>query len=242
MGCIPAKASGEFVAPMEEVLDVYQRPDDPQRPQVCEVLDVYQRPDDPQRPQVCMDETSKQLVGEVAQPLPLEPGQPQRYDYEYERNGVANLFLFFEPLTGQRFVEVTAQRTKVDWAHAVRDLVDIHYPEAQRIILVMDNLNTHTLGALYEAFAPVEAKRIADRLEIHYTPKHGSWLNMAEIEFGVLGRQCLDQRIPDGDTLRAYVAHWQTKRNQRSIRVDWRFTTTDARIKLKRLYPSIQEW
>jgi len=137
---------------------------------------------------------------------------------------------------------VTPQRTKVDWAHAVRDLVDIHYPQAQRIVLVMDNLNTHTLGALYEAFAPAEAKRIADRLEIHYTPKHGSWLNMAEIEFGVLGRQCLDQRIPDVATLIAYVAHWQANRNQHAIRVDWRFTTTDARIKLKRLYPSIQEW
>ena len=224
MWCIPAKASGEFVAPMEDILDVYQRPYDPQRPQVC------------------MDETSKQLVGEVTQPLPLEPGQPPRYDYEYVRNGVANLFLFFEPLTGQRVVKVTAHRTKVDWAHAVRDLVDIHYPDAHRIILVMDNLNTHTLGALYEAFAPAEAKRIAERLEIHYTPKHGSWLNMTEIEFGVLGRQCLDQRIPDGDTLIAYVAKWQMKRNQRHVRVDWRFTTSDARIKLKRLYPSIQEW
>jgi len=224
MWCIPAKANGEFVAPMEDVLDVYQRPYDPQQPQVC------------------MDETSKQLVSEIAQPLPMEPGQPLRYDYEYVRNGVANLFMFFEPLTGQRFVQVTQQRTKVDWAYLVRDLVDIHYPQAQRITLVMDNLNTHTLGSLYEAFPPAEAKRIADRLEIHYTPKHGSWLNMAEIELGILNRQCLDQRIPDDQTLTAYVAAWQTKRNQRSVRVDWRFTTADARIKLKRLYPSIQEW
>ena len=221
MWCIPAKASGEFVAPMEDVLDVYHRPYDPQQPQVC------------------MDETSKQLVGEVAEPLPVEPGQPKRYDYEYVRNGVANLFMFFEPLTGQRFVQVTSQRTKVDWAHAVRDLVDIYYPQAARIVLVMDNLNTHTLGALYEAFPPTEAKRIAARLEIHYTPKHGSWLNMAEIELGILNRQCLDQRIPDRDILTAYVANWQKQRNQRQVRVNWRFTTADARIKLKRLYPSV---
>lgn len=206
-----------------------------------DVLEVYQRPYDPLHPTVCMDETSKQLVGEVAQPLPLQAGHPVCYDYEYVRNGVNNLFMFFEPLAGQRFVKVTKHRTKVDWAYAVRDLVDLHYPDAERITLVMDNLNTHSPGSLYEAFDPTEAQRIADRLEIHYTPKHGSWLNMAEIEFSVLSRQCLDRRIPDSVALQSCVAAWQTKRNQRQIKVDWQFTTADARIKLKRLYPSIHD-
>ncbi len=206
-----------------------------------DVLEVYQRPYDPRRPTVCMDELSKQLVGEVAQPLPLEPGQPARCDYEYIRNGTSNLFMFFEPLVGQRFIQVTDQRTKIDWAYAVRDLVDIHYSEAELITLVMDNLNTHSLGSLYEAFEPVEAKRIADRLEVHHTPKHGSWLNMAEIELGVLSRQCLDRRIPDQPTLERYVRLWQSNRNQAQVTVDWRFTTAHARIKLKRLYPSIHE-
>ena len=205
-----------------------------------DVLEVYQRPHDPQRPTVCMDETSKQLVGEVAQALPLQAGHPACYDYEYVRNGVNNLFMFFEPLAGQRYVKVTEQRTKVDWAYAVRDLVDLHYPDAERITLVMDNLNTHSPGSLYEAFEPAEAQRIADRLEIHHTPKHGSWLNMAEIELGVLSRQCLDRRIPDSVALQGYVAAWQTKRNQCQVKVDWQFTTADARIKLKQLYPSIQ--
>jgi len=223
MWCTPAQADGEFVYHMEDVLDVYQRPYDPNQPLIC------------------MDETSKQLVGEVALPIAIQPGQPQRYDYEYVRNGVNNLFMFFEPLTGQRFVQVTAQRTKIDWALAVRELVDVQYPQAHRLTLVMDNLNTHVLGSLYEAFEPAEAKRIADRLDVHYTPKHGSWLNMAEIELGILNRQCLDQRIPDQPSLIAHVMAWQTKRNQRRIKVDWRFTTTDARIKLKRLYPSIQD-
>jgi len=223
MWCIPAQADGEFVYHMEDVLDVYQRPYDPDQPLIC------------------MDETSKQLVGEVALPIPIQPGQPQRYDYEYVRNGVNNLFMFFEPLTGQRFVQVTAQRTKIDWALAVRELVDVQYPQAQRITLVMDNLNTHVLGSLYEAFAPADAKRSADRLEVHYTPKHGSWLNMAEIELGILNRQCLDQRIPDQPSLNAHVMAWQSKRNQRRIKVDWQFTTPDAPIKLKRLYPSIQD-
>lgn len=206
-----------------------------------DVLMVYHRPYNPQRPTVCMDETSKQLVGELRQALPLQAGHPACYDYEYVRNGVNNLFMFFEPLAGQRFVKVTEQRTKVDWAYAVRDLVDLHYPLAECITLVMDNLNTHSLGSLYQAFAPAEAQRIAARLEIHYTPKHGSWLNMAEIELGILSRQCLDRRIPDPTTLHRAVASWQSKRNQRQVKVDWQFTTADARVKLKRLYPSIHD-
>jgi len=223
MWCLPAQADGEFVYHMEDVLEVYQRPFDPLQPMVC------------------MDESSKQLVAEIAEPLPLEAGQPRRYDYEYSRNGVNNLFMFFEPLAGQRFVTVTEQRTKIDWANAVRDLVDRHYPAAARITLVLDNLNTHSLGSLYEAFEPAEAKRIADRLEIHHTPKHGSWLNMAELELGILARQCLDRRIPDSPTLKQCLGLWQAKRNQARVPVDWRFTTADARIKLKRLYPSIHE-
>jgi hypothetical protein len=223
MWCLPAQADGEFVYHMEDVLEVYQRPYDSRHPTVC------------------MDELSKQLVGEIAEPLPLEAGQPRRYDYEYVRNGVSNLFMFFEPLTGQRFIKVTDRRTKIDWANTIRNLVDIHYPEAETITLVMDNLNTHVLGALYEAFEPAEAKRIADRLDLHYTPKHGSWLNMAEIELSVLARQCLDRRIPDAAVLKCSVAAWETRRNQAQVKVDWRFTTADARIKLKRLYPSIQD-
>ena len=223
MWCIPAKSNGDFVYHMEDVLEVYQPPYDPLQPTVC------------------MDESSKQLVAEIADPLPPSPGQPERYDYEYVRNGVNNLFMFFEPLAGQRFVKVTEHRTKVDWAYAVRDLVDLHYPLAECITLVMDNLNTHSLGSLYEAFAPAEAQRIAARLEIHFTPKHGSWLNMAEIELGILSRQCLDRRIPDPTTLQRAVAAWQSKRNQRQVKVDWQFTTADARVKLKRLYPSIHD-
>lgn len=192
-------------------------------------------------PLVCMDELSKQLIGEVVQPLPLEVGKPLRYDYEYVRNGTSNVFMFFEPLAGQRFVTVTDRRTKIDWANAVRDLVDLHYPQAERITLVMDNLNTHSPGSLYEAFQPAEAKRIADRLDIHYTPKHGSWLNMAEIELGVLSGQCLNRRIPDQATLRRCVALWQSKRNHSQVTVKWRFTTADARVKLKRLYPSFHD-
>lgn len=206
-----------------------------------DVLDVYERAYDPLHPLVGMDELSKQLVGELAQPLPIKAGQVACYDYEYTRNGVNNLFMFFAPLAGRRFVEVTDHRTKVDWAYAVRDLVDLHYPDAELITLVMDNLNTHSLGSLYEAFEPVEAKRIADRLEIHYTPKHGSWLNMAEIELGILARQCLDRRIPDPLTLKHCVALWQSNRNQAHTTVDWRFTTADARIKLIHLYPSFHE-
>jgi len=205
-----------------------------------DVLEVYTRPYDPKRPQVCMDETSKQLLREVREPLPIQPGQPARLDYEYERAGVVNLFLFCEPLAGRRWVEVTEQRTKTDWAHQIQELVDDRYPEAECIVLVMDNLNTHTPAALYEVFPPAEAKRLADKLEIHYTPKHGSWLNIAEIELSVLGRQCLDRRVLDFATLAAEVAAWQDQRNTAGDTVDWRFTTADARIKLKRLYPSVQ--
>lgn len=206
-----------------------------------DVLDVYTRPYDPRLPQVCMDEVSKQLLRDTRTPLPIRPGQLQRVDYEYEREGVVNLFLFCEPLQGQRWVTVTEQRTKVDWAHQIQDLVDVRYPEAERIVLVMDNLNTHTPAALYEVFPPAEAKRLVDKLEIHYTPKHGSWLNMAEIELSVLSRQCLHRRVPEVATLQAEVDAWQARRNTASSSIDWRFTTDDARIKLKRLYPSIEE-
>lgn len=202
-------------------------------------MDVYKRPYDPRRPLVCMDEVSQQLIGETRTPIPTEPGQVERYDYEYVRNGVASLFLFFEPLAGWRHVEVTERRTKREWAKYIRQLVDEHYPRAERIVLVLDNLNTHTPAALYEQFEPAEAKRIADRLEIHYTPTHGSWLNMAEIELSVLERQCLKGRIGDEETLRAQVMAWESERNAKGARVDWQFTTDDARIKLKKLYPSI---
>jgi len=204
-----------------------------------DVLSVYTRPYDPRYPVVCFDETSKQLVSEKQVPLPPEPGQPKRYDYEYERNGVCNLFLMSEPLAGWRHVEVTERRTKQDYAHQMKELVDVRYPDAESITIVHDQLNTHDPSALYETFEPQEAKRILDKLEIHYTPKHGSWLNMAEIELSVLARQCLDRRIPDQDTLKREVAAWEERRNAQSRTIDWQFTTEDARIKLKRLYPSI---
>jgi hypothetical protein len=206
-----------------------------------DVLAVYTRPYDPKRPQVCMDETNKQLLREVRAPLPAQPGQPARVDFEYERGGVVKLFLFCEPLAGRRWVDVTEQRTKVDWAHQIQDLVDRRYPEAEQIVLVLDNLNTHTPAALYEVFPPAEAQRLANKLELHYTPKHGSWLNIAEIELSVLSRQCLDRRGPDFATLQAEVATWEQRRNAAGGAVDWRFTTEDARIKLKRLYPSAHE-
>jgi hypothetical protein len=218
--CIPPKQSSEFVWRMEDVLDVY-----------C-------RPYDPRFPQVCMDETSKQLLGEVRPPEPVIPGYPAHIDSEYERLGTANLFLFCEPLRGWRQVRVTERRTKVDWALAVRELVDVHYPNADRIVLVMDNLNTHTPASLYEAFDPAEAKLLADKLEIHQTPKHGSWLNIAEIELSVLARQCLDRRIDSRARLMQETAAWEAERNASQRGVDWRFTTADARVKLKRLYPS----
>jgi hypothetical protein len=204
-----------------------------------DVLDLVAQPYAACAPVIYFDETSKQLVGETRVPLPPAPGQPARYDYEYARNGVANLFLHFQPLTGWRHVAVTKRRTKHDFAWQMKELVDVRFPKAIRIRVVMDNLNTHTKAALYEAFAPQEAKRIADRLEFHYTPKHGSWLNMAEIELSILDRQCLDRRIADRDTVQREASAWAAARNERQMTVDWRFTTADARIKLKRLYPSI---
>ena len=220
--CIPPKASAEFVCAMEDVLEVYHRDYGEQ-----EVL-------------VCLDETSKQLVQETRQPLPARPGAPLAYDYEYQRNGVSNLFMLFAPLEGWRRVEVTERRTRTDWAEVVRKLVDEDYPDKERIVLVMDNLNTHHPASLYEAFRPEEARRIAERLEIHYTPKHGSWLNMAESELAVLARQCLDRRIHDQELLGQEARAWQDQRNQQEVRAEWRFNTQDARIKLKSLYPSIQ--
>jgi len=203
-----------------------------------DVLDVYTRPYDPRYPQICFDERPVQLLADVRSPLPARPGTPRREDYEYERRGTANLFLWYEPLRGTRHVVPTTRRTMVDWAHCIKDLVDVHYPDAERIILVMDNLNTHSPASLYAAFPPAEAKRIADKLEIHYTPTHGSWLDMAEVEIAVLSSQCLDRRIPDLETLRAEVAAWEEGRNRTATTIDWRFTTEDARIKLKRLYPT----
>ena len=203
-----------------------------------DVLDVYTRSYDDGHVMVCMDETSKQQIMEVRRPIDRKPGQTYCYDAEYKRNGVSNLFMFFAPLEGWRHVEVTDLRTKVDWAKAVRQLVEEHFPNARKIVLVMDNLNTHNPSSLYEAFSPEVAKRILDRLEIHYTPKHGSWLNMAEIELSVLGRQCLSRRIPDQSKLRREVEAWEKNRNAKRATIDWRFDTQDARIKLKRLYPS----
>ncbi len=204
-----------------------------------EVLDIYKRPYDPQYPQVCMDEKSTQLIGEVRAPLPVEPGKPCRYDTEYKRNGTANIFMAFEPLIGQRYTKVTEQRTKIDWAYFIQELVDQHYPYAEKIRLVVDNLNTHTKASLYEAFAPQEAKRIADKLEIHYTPKHGSWLNMAEIELSHLSRQCLADRIESKAVLITEVHAWNKERNDSHAKAHWQFTTEDARVKLRRLYPTI---
>jgi hypothetical protein len=205
-----------------------------------DVLAVYTRPYDPRRPQVCLDETSRQLLGEVSPPLPVAPGRPARQDYEYERRGVCNLFLVCEPLAGWRQVMVSDRRTRIDWAHCIKDLLDVHYPDAEQIVLVQDNLNTHTPASLYAAFPPAEARRLADRLELHSTPKHGSWLNMAEIELAVLAGQCLDRRLADRATLERQVEAWQAARNGAGRGVNWRFTTEDARIKLKHLYPAIQ--
>jgi hypothetical protein len=205
-----------------------------------DTLEVYQRPYDVQRPLVCFDEGTKQLVKDVRTPLPAAPGRRERIDYEYERNGTGNLFMMFEPLAGQREVLVTERRTAVDYAEAIRHLVDVCYPRAEKIVLVQDNLNTHKLASLYEAFPPEEARRLIDKLEVHYTPKHGSWLNMAEIELGVVRRQCLDRRIPDFSTLTAEVAAWQSDRNAAQVQVNWQFTTADARVKLKRLYPILE--
>lgn len=206
-----------------------------------DVLDVYRRPVDATQPVVCLDETSRQIVAEVRAPLPARPGQPERHDPEYARAGVVNLFLVSEPLRGWRHIRVSGRRTRIDFAHCIQELADVHYPDAARIVLVMDQLNTHSPASLYEAFPPAEAKRLADKLEVHYTPKHGSWLNMAEIELSVLQRQCLDRRLGDRATMEQEVAAWVTSRNRSAASLDWRFTTADARIKLKRLYPLIQE-
>jgi hypothetical protein len=204
-----------------------------------DVLEVYQRPYDPRRPVVCFDEQSKQLIRETRTPVPATAGRPERVDYEYERNGTANLFMVFEPLAGKRRVKVTDRRTARDFAEVLREMVE-SYPTADKIVLVMDNLNTHKPASLYEAFPPDIARRVWERLEVHYTPKHGSWLNMAETELGVMTKQCLNRRIPDKDTLVHEVDAWEEARNTARCRVDWQFTTHDARIKLKRLYPSIQ--
>ena len=203
-----------------------------------DVLTIYERPYDDRFPVVCMDETSKQLIGETRTPIAMEPRRVPRYDYEYVRHGVANLFLFVEPLRGWRQIDLTERRTRQDWAKAMQWLLEVGYPEAERVIVVLDNLNTHVGGALYETFAPEHARRLLDRLELHYTPKHGSWLNMAEIELSVLSRQCLNRRIPDQATLGQEVATWQAARNHRQTTISWQFTTEDARTKLKRLYPS----
>ena len=219
---LPPRAHAGFVAAMEDVLEVYHRPYDPRRPQVC------------------FDETSKQLIGEVRPPLPVRPGRPQREDSEYERHGTANLFMVFEPLAGVRRVEVTERRTNQDFARVIRRVVDEWYPGAEKIVLVQDNLSTHTPAALDEAFAPAEARRLVEKIEWRYTPKHGSWLNVAERELSVRARQRLDRRIPDAEALRREVAAWEARRNAAVVKVDWQFTTGDARVKLKRLYPSIQ--
>jgi hypothetical protein len=204
-----------------------------------DVLGVSKRPYEPKRPVVCLYETSKQLIGEVATPVQATPGQVAHYDYEFVRNGVANLFMIFEPLAGQRDVEVTDRRTKKDYARCLKKIADEMYPDAEVIVVVQDNLNTHTPASLYETFEPAEAKRLADRFEFHYTPKHGSWLDMAEIELGILGRQCLARRIDNVDALRREVAAWETDRDAAATKANWQFTTADARIKLRKLYPSI---
>ncbi|RPI69800.1 MAG: IS630 family transposase [Geobacteraceae bacterium] len=218
--CIPT-ANAEFVFHMEDVLDVYKRSADPKRPLVC------------------FDESPEQLVSETRQALPMTPGQLEKYDYEYRREGVSNLFMFFAPLQNWRCVKVTERRTKVDWAYCMRDLVDVHFPQAEKIVIVQDQLNTHSPACLYEVFLPAEAKRILDRLEFHSTPKHGSWLNMAEIELSVLGRQCLNRCIPNQSSLIHETQAWVIQRNNKQATVNWHFTSDDARIKLTRLYPSI---
>jgi hypothetical protein len=205
-----------------------------------DVLSVYERPLDPAHPVVCLDETSRQLLGEARPPLPATPGHPARRDPEYVRGGVVNLFLATEPLRGWRTVSVSDQRTRLDFACCVKELVDVHYPEAERIVLVMDQLNTHSPASLYAAFPPAEAKRLADKLEIHHTPKHGSWLNMAELDLSVLQRQCLRQRIGDRATMERTVGAWADRRNTATARIDWQFTTADARTRLRRLYPAFE--
>lgn len=222
MWCIPPEENAEFVCAMENVLEVYKRPYDPSRPVVC------------------LDEKSKQLVGEVCKPIAPKPGEVERCDYEYVRNGTANLFLMVEPLGGWRHVSVTTRRTKVDFAKQVQELVDVHHPQAEKITLVMDNLNTHRLSSLYEAFSPEESRRLMQKVEVVHTPQHGSWLNMAECELSVLEKQSLGERVGDESELRTRVTTWESDRNHRSKGIDWQFRTSDARIKLRRLYPKIQ--
>ncbi len=222
MWCIPPKCNAEFVCAMENVLSIYTRPYDANHPVVC------------------FDEKSKQLVGEVCTPIPAAPGRAECQDSEYVRNGTANLFLLVEPLHGWRQVDVTTRRTKLDFAKQMKELVDVHYPGAAKITLVMDNLNTHRLSCLYEAFAPTEARRLIEKIEVVHTPKHGSWLNMAECELSVLEKQCLGERIADQATLRTRIQVWNGNRNRRSKNIDWQFRTADARIKLRRLYPQTE--
>lgn len=205
-----------------------------------DVLEVYKLPYDAKRPVICMDEMPKQLLAETRDPISCQPGQPAKQDYEYKRNGVADVFMVFEPLQGKRFVEVTQQRRKIEWATVMRQVADEFYPQAEKIVVVLDNLNTHTPSAFYEIFEPQEARRLAERFEFHFTPKHGSWLNMAEIELSALVRQCLDRRLPDLKTVVQEVHAWQRQRNDQVVKVLWQFKTTDARIKLKHLYPKIQ--
>ena len=204
-----------------------------------DVLEVYHLPYDPDYPVVCMDESSMQLIGEVRDPIPCAPGHPKRIDDEYVRNGVAEIFMEVEALGGKRHVAITEHRTRVDWAQQIKEMLDVRYPDAIKVRLVMDNLNTHNTASLYEAFAPAEARRLAEQLEIHYTPKHGSWLNIAEIELSVLKGQCLDRRIAEMETMQSEVAAWEKDRNNSAKKIDWQFTTSDARIKLKRLYPKL---
>ena len=217
---IPPEKNAAFVANMEDVLEVYQRPHDPQRPLVC------------------VDEQSKQLIREVSPVKLMKPEQPARVDYEYERNGTANLFMVFAPLEGWRRVKVTDRRTAIDYAHLLKEVADSHFPDAEKIVLVQDNLNTHGPASLYEAFPPAEARRLAVRFEWHYTPKHGSWLDLAESELGTLTKQCLDRRIPDKQTLIREIAAWEKDRNKNHTKANWQFTTEKARVKLKNLYPS----
>lgn len=204
-----------------------------------DILAVYRRPYDKDFPLVCMDETTKQLTKESRKPQWTKSGKAVRYDYEYERNGVSQLFMFFEPFKGKRYIETTLRRTKVDWAIQIKDLLDSRYPKAKKVVLVLDNLNTHHGSSLYEAFPPEEARRLFERLEIHYTPKHGSWLNIAEIELRILSVQCLNRRIPDISSLKQEISEWQNQRNGLNAKVDWQFSNEDARIKLKRLYPTL---
>jgi hypothetical protein len=204
-----------------------------------DTLEVYHRPYNEKIPMVCLDETNRQLIAETRKAIPAKPGQNKRIDYEYRRNGVVNLFMMFEPLKARRHVKVMDRRTRKDFAECIRELVDVHYADADKIVLVLDNLNTHSEGSLYEAFEPAEARRLAEKLEIHYTPKHGSWLNMAEIEIGVLSRQCLSKYIESKERMIAEIAAWEQQRNEVDATVDWQFTAADARIKLKKLYPVI---